>query len=187
MIERVVVIAASAGGIGALTDVISSLPSDLPAAVLVVQHLRSERETRLHKYLSRKSLLHVRLAQDGMAIEKGVVYIAEPGKHLFVKNNRLALSMEEPLNYVRPSADHLFSSAASVFGSDVIGVVLTGTGRDGVDGCKEIKANGGITIAQDEKTSRYFGMPKAAIDAGVIDYVLPISKIANRIVEILEK
>jgi chemotaxis response regulator CheB len=88
----------------------------------------------------------------------------------------------EPVRYVRPSADMLFGSAAQALGPNVIGVVLSGTGQDGARGCQEIKANGGVTIAQDEESSRHFAMPKAAIDAGVVDYVLPVTDIASKIV-----
>ena len=185
--RRVVVIAASAGGIDALVQVLSRLPSDLPAAVLIVQHLRSTPQTRLPEYLGIHSPLQVCLANDGMPMDEGVAYVAVPGQHLRVNNERLILGMESPVNYVRPSADVLFSSAAHTFGRGVIGVVLSGTGRDGASGCREIKENGGLTIAQDEQTSFCFAMPKAAIDTGVIDYVLPLSEIAGKIVALVRK
>lgn len=180
--QSVVVIGASAGGIDALTQVLSRLPADLPAAVLVVQHLRPERETRLPQHLAHYSLLRVLLAQDGLPLESGVIYVAVPGQHLRVDKSRLVLSREEPVHHVRPSADVLFTSAAQAFGPNTIGVVLSGTGRDGADGCQEIKAKGGMTIAQDEGTSRNFAMPKAAINARAIDYVLPVTQIARQIV-----
>ena len=181
-VQRVVVIAASAGGIDALTQVLSRLPADLPAAVVIVQHLRDDRPTRLHEHLARLSPLPVRLAEDGLPLEAGLVYVAMPGQHLRIENGRLALSLEEPVHYMRPAADVLFASAAQEFGSRVIGVVLSGTGRDGARGCQEIKAKGGVTIAQDEETSRYFAMPRAAIELGVVDYVLPLKEIADKIV-----
>lgn len=182
---RLVVIGASAGGIDALTQVLSSLPPDLPAAILIVQHLRSDRPTRLAEYLDRQSPLWVCLAESGVVLEPGVVYLAVPGLHLRVENGSLVLDTSEKVNYVRPSADVLFSSAAKIYGSRVIGVILSGTGHDGTNGCKEIKAKGGVTIAEDEITSLYFGMPSSAIDAGAIDYVLPVREIAGKIVEIL--
>ena len=185
-INKVVVIAASAGGIDALTQVLSGLPADLPAAILVVQHLRNDRPTRLPEHLGRHSHLRVCLAQDGMALEVGVVWVAVPGEHLIIENRHIVLSSEEMMNYVRPSADLLFASAARAFGRDLIGVVLSGTGRDGTRGCQDIKAKGGMTIAQDEATSRYFDMPRAAINAGAIDYVLPVHEIGAKIVEILK-
>ena len=184
---KLVVIAASAGGIDALTQVLSRLPADLPAAVLIVQHLRYNRPTRLHEHLARLSPLPVRLAEDGLPLEAGVAYLAVPGKHLRIENGCLALDLGEPVHYVRPSADVLFFSAAQAFGSRVIGVVLSGTGRDGARGCQEIKAKGGMTIAQDEQSTRYFAMAKAAIELGVIDYVLPLPKIAGKIVALVQQ
>ena len=183
---RVVVIASSAGGIAALTEILSTLPADLPASVLIVQHLRSNRETLLPELLARVSRLPVCMAKEGVPLEAGAVFIARPGSHLSIKKNALHISLEEPENYVRPSADVLFSSAAQALGPLVIGVVLSGTGRDGALGCQEIKAKGGVTICQDEKTSRYFAMPRAAVDMEAIDYVLPLKEIAGKIVEILE-
>jgi two-component system chemotaxis response regulator CheB len=185
-IEKLVVIASSAGGINALTQVLSGLPADLAAAILVVQHLKADRQTRLHEYLTSQSPFQTCLARDGMSLEAGVVYVALPGKHIRIENGHIVLSSEEPVNYVRPSADVLFASAAESFGGNVIGIVLSGTGRDGARGCQEIKAKGGMTIAQNEATSRYFDMPKAAIDAEVIDYVLPVQEIAGKIMELLK-
>jgi two-component system chemotaxis response regulator CheB len=183
-VEKVVVIGASAGGIDALKQSLSGLPADLPAAILMVQHLRPDRWTRLPEYLNHHTPLRMCLARDGMLLEAGAGYIAVPGQHLRVGNGRLVLSLEAPVHYVRPSADVLFASAARAFGPNVIGVVLSGTGCDGARGCLEIKAKGGVTIAQDERTSRYFGMPKASIDAGGIDYVLPLNEIAGKIVSL---
>jgi chemotaxis response regulator CheB len=91
------------------------------------------------------------------------------------------------VHYVRPSADVLFASAAREFGSRVIGVVLSGTGHDGARGCQEIKAKGGVTIAQDERTSTYFAMPKAAIEADAVDHVLPLGETAGKIAELVKR
>ncbi|MBI1926095.1 chemotaxis protein CheB [Candidatus Poribacteria bacterium] len=186
-IQKVVVISASAGGIDALTQVLSPLPADLPAAILVVQHRRAGRQTRLPEHLAHHTPLRVCLVQDGMLLEAGVVYVAMPGRHLRVEKGCLVLDVSEPVNYVRPSADVLFASAAQAFGPNVIGVVLSGTGRDGTHGCQGIKAKGGVTIAQDEQTSRYFAMPKSAIDAGAIDYLLPLQEIGDKIVALVRQ
>ena len=184
---KLVVIAASAGGIDALTQVLSRLRADLPAAVLIVQHLRDDRPTLLHEHLARLSPLPVRLAEDGLPLESGVAYLAVPGKHLLIEDGCLVLDLGELVHYVRPSADVLFASAAQEFGSRVIGVVLSGTGRDGALGCQEIKAKGGVTFAQDEQSARHFAMPRAAIELGVIDYVLPPREIANEIVACVKR
>ena len=179
---KLVVIGSSAGGIDALTQVLSRLPADLPAAVLIVQHLRDDRPTRLPEHLARHSSLPVRLAENGAGLEAGVAYLAVPGQHLRLEGSTLVLDRGDLVNYMRPSADVLFSSAAQGFGPNVIGVVLSGTGRDGARGCQEIKAKGGVTIAQDEETSHYFAMPRAGIEADAIDYVLPLEQIADKIV-----
>ena len=184
-IEHVVVIGASAGGIEAVMRVLSELPGDLPAAVIVVQHLKSDRPTGLPDLLHRKCSLDVRLVENGIPLKMGTVYVAEPGLHICIEEGCLIQNQGELVNYVRPSADILFVSAAEAFGKNVIGVVLSGTGHDGTRGCKEIKARGGITIAQDEKTSRHFGMPNAAIEAGAIDYVLPVYEIGKKILNIV--
>ncbi len=184
-IKGLVVIAASAGGIAPLTRLVSRLPGDLPVAVLVVQHLGADRPTRLPEYLNSHTALAVSLAASGMSIEAGHVYVAEPGSHLRVGDGRLVLDQGDRLHHVRPAADLLFQSAAKWFGREVIGVVLSGTGRDGTEGCREIKARGGITMAQDKESARYFAMPKNAIDAGVIDHVLPPDEIAEKIVELV--
>jgi chemotaxis protein methyltransferase CheR len=186
-VDRVVVIAASAGGIDALMQVLSCLPADLPAAILIVQHLRSDRQTRLPEFLASHCALRVCLAQNRLPLEAGVVYVAVPGSHLLVESGWLILSLDEPVHYVRPAADMLFASAAQAFGPNVTGVVLSGSGRDGAHGCQVIKANGGMTIAQDERTSRHFAMPGAAIDAGAIDYVLPLDQIAGQIVALIHE
>ena len=184
-IRNLVVIAASAGGISPLTQVISQLPKGLEAAVIVVQHLSAKRETALPEMLNRQSKLQVSLAEDGMALEAGKVYIAEPGKHLLVEGEFLSVVFSERVHYVRPCADLLFVSAAKSFGRRVIGVVLSGTGKDGALGCVAIKAKGGVTMAQDEATAAYYGMPQSAIDDNAIDFVLPPNHIVDKIVELV--
>lgn len=183
--RKVIVIGASAGGIDALREVLSRLPANLPAAILVVQHLRDEPTTHLPEYLAQRCRMQVRLAEDGLPVEPGVVYVAVPGQHLRVDNECLILSSEGKVNYVRPSADILFASAAQAYGANVIGVILSGTGRDGAHGCQIIKAHVGTTIAQDKPTSRQFAMPRAAIDAGAIDYVLPVEQIPGQIMALV--
>ncbi|MBM9520909.1 chemotaxis protein CheB [Desulforhopalus vacuolatus] len=185
-IKRLIVIASSAGGITALEKVISGLPADLPAAVIIVQHLQSDRLTHLPEYLERMSSLQVRLAWDGAVLKPGLAYLAMPGKHIRIENESLVLSSEEKVNYVRPSADTLFISASIAYGSSVIGVILTGTGKDGAAGCRKIKEKGGVIITQNEKTSLYFGMPGAAIKTNCVDYILDIKEIAGKIVEVVK-
>ena len=185
-IRNLIVIASSAGGIAPLTEVISKLPKGLEAAVIVVQHLSAKKKTSLPELLNRQAHLEVSLAEDGMILESGQIYIAEPGKHLLVEGEALAVTVSERVHYVRPSADLLFVSAAASFEDRVIGIVLSGTGKDGALGCVAIKAKGGVTMAQDEATARYYGMPQSAIDANAIDYILSPDDIADKIVRLVK-
>ena len=184
--KSLVVIGSSAGGINALKEVLSGLPAGLPAAVIIVQHLVRTRKTQLHLFLDRISPLRVMMAESDAILESGTGYLAEPGKHLGIENGNLVLSCSKKVHYVRPSVDTLFISAARAYGSRVIGVIMSGSGQDGATGCLEIKAKGGVIIAQDEKTSQWFGMPGAAINTGIVDYVLNIKEIAGKIVELVK-
>jgi len=181
----VVLIGASVGGIAALTEVISGLPRDLPAAVLVVQHTPQDRSSQLAAVIGRRSQLPVFQAEEGEPVVPGTVVIAPPGRHLVVKEGRLAFSHGSPVNHVRPSVDVFFASAAKAFGSRVIAVVLTGSGNDGAQGCRHVKEGGGAVIVQDEETSAFFGMPDAAIRTGCADAVLPLPAIAPKIREVV--
>ena len=180
-----IVIGSSAGGINALKEVLSGLPADLPAAIVIVQHLVSTRKTQLHLSLNRTSHFRVIMARHGAALEPGTAYLAVPGKHVSIENESLILDTNEKVHYVRPSVDILFISAARAYSSRVIGVILSGSGSDGAAGCLEIKAKGGVIIVQNEKTSQWFGMPGAAINTGSVDYVLDIKEIAGKIVELV--
>jgi two-component system chemotaxis response regulator CheB len=117
-----------------------------------------------------------------------VVHVAPPDHHLLVDaDGTLSLTRTELVHFVRPSADLLFESGAASFGRRVIGVVLTGTGSDGSLGVEAIKRRGGTVIAQDEETSDFFGMPGAAIDAGAVDFVLPLDQIAEALISLVDE
>ena len=175
-----VLVAASAGGLSALTELLSELPADFAAAVAVVQHIEPHHRSMLAEILGRSCPLPVRQAGDGEHFDAGVVHVAPPDHHLLVDaDGSLSLTRTELVHFVRPSADLLFESAAASFGSRTIGVVLTGTGHDGALGVEAIKGRGGTVIAQDEATSEFFGMPGAAIETGAVDFVLPLDQIAE--------
>ncbi len=181
-----VVIATSAGGLAALSAVLTELPSTFPAAVLVVQHLDPHHKSVIDEILRRRTALKVTQGTEGDAIAPGSVIIAPPDRHLVVNpSGIISLSEAALVHFVRPSADLLFESAAASFGSRVIGVVLTGSGRDGDMGVRAINEAGGLVIAQDEATSQFFGMPGAAIGTGVVDMVLPLEKIAPALIELV--
>jgi two-component system chemotaxis response regulator CheB len=172
---------ASAGGLGALTTVLSMLPASLPAAVLVVQHLDPSHTSMVPEILARRTPLRVKRAEEGDLIGPGCVYIGQPGRHLLLNDDgSLSLTDTPPVHHVRPSADVLFESVAAC-DRPAVAVVLTGTGSDGATGAVAIKKHGGRVIAQDRATSEFFGMPGAAIDAGSVDEILPLNAIADAI------
>jgi two-component system chemotaxis response regulator CheB len=175
----VVGIAASAGGLKALSALFSMLPADFPAPVAVVQHLDPRHPSLMAGILARVTGLVVKEAQEGEGLRPGVVYLAPPDRHLLVNANAtLSLSRTELVHFVRPSADLLFESLAASFKTHALAIVLTGTGCDGAMGLRAIRTMGGRVIAQDERTSEFFGMPDAAIRTGVVDLVLPLDEIA---------
>jgi two-component system chemotaxis response regulator CheB len=181
-----VLVAASAGGLNALTSVLSELPADFPASIAVVQHIEPHHRSLLAEILGRSCPLPVTQAADGQRFEPGVVHVAPPDHHLLVNaDGSLSLTRTELVHFVRPSADLLFESAAVSFSGRAIGVVLTGTGSDGALGAEAIKRMGGTVIAQDEATAEFFGMPGAAIDTGSVDFVLPLDQIADALTSLV--
>jgi two-component system, chemotaxis family, protein-glutamate methylesterase/glutaminase len=176
---EIVALAASAGGLRALTDVLSALPRDFPVALVVVQHLDPRHRSLMAEILGKRTSLLVREARDGDALEPGLGAVCPPKRHLLVNPDRtLSLSQSELVHFVRPSADLLFESTAAAYKERAIAVVLSGAGRDGAMGVRAIKKMGGTVIVQDEKTSQFFGMPGAAQQTGLVDFILPLSEIA---------
>jgi two-component system chemotaxis response regulator CheB len=174
---EIVAMAASAGGLTAVTRVLSGLPANFGAIVVFVQHLDPRHRSLMPEIMSRRSKLPVTQAVDGMDLEPGHVYLAPPDKHLLVNRDAtVSLSQTELVNFVRPSADLLFESVAAAYGERAIAVVLTGTGKDGSMGVTAIKQRGGTVIAQDEASSEFFGMPSAAIRTGAVDFVLSLDE-----------
>ena len=178
MVPPVVAVAASAGGIPALQVLLKALTPSFPAAILVVMHLSPNHESHLAAVLRHQSSIDVLDAADGMALLPAHAYLATANRHLLLgADGCLHLSSAEAVHFTRPAADVLFQSVARVAGHNAIGVVLSGTGTDGTDGVRHIKEAGGFTIAQDEETSAFWGMPGSAIQSGAVDRVLPIGQI----------
>jgi two-component system, chemotaxis family, protein-glutamate methylesterase/glutaminase len=183
---RVVAIAASAGGLHALDEILSRLTPDFGAPILVVQHISRRRESVMAKILARKTPLAVKQAEDGERIVPGCVYTAPSDYHLLVRpGGIIALTSTDLVHFVRPSADLLFESVAESFGSRAVAVVATGTGFDGASGVRAIKRSGGVVIVQDELSSEFFGMPGAAIDTGDVDLIVPLDQIAAALTRLI--
>lgn len=180
-----ILIGASTGGPRVVHQILAGLPRDLPAAVLVVQHIAAGFSTGMVEWLSHTSTLPVRLATEGYRIRPGEVLVA-PDRHdlLITPEGKVHLS-DSPVLIQRPAIDIAMQAAAAVFGSRAIGVLLTGMGRDGAYGMLTIRRARGYTIAQDEASSAIFGMPRAAIQLGAVDEVLPPSRIAARLAEVV--
>jgi two-component system chemotaxis response regulator CheB len=184
----IVALAASAGGLTALSRVLAALPADFPAAIVVVQHLDPRHRSLMADILSRRTVLHVQQAREGESLCPGTVYIAPPNRHLLVNpDGSLSLSQSELVHFVRPSADLLFESVAASYQERAIAVVLTGTGSDGTMGVEAIKKMNGTVIAQDRETSEFFGMPSAAIHSGCVDFILPLNEIPTALVTLVMK
>jgi two-component system, chemotaxis family, protein-glutamate methylesterase/glutaminase len=183
---EIVLIGVSTGGPAALARLLPLLPADLGVPVAVVQHMPPIFTQSLAESLSGKCSLRVREAADGDKLEPGLVLIAPGGRHLRLASSpdavaRAQITDDPPENNCRPAVDYLFRSAANALPGRAMAVILTGMGNDGTLGLRLLKRHGCFTIAQDEATSVVFGMPKAAIEAGVVDLVLPLDAIAARI------
>jgi two-component system, chemotaxis family, protein-glutamate methylesterase/glutaminase len=184
----IVALAASAGGLTALSQVLTALPADFPAALVVVQHLDPRHRSLMANILSRRTPLHVKQAEEGEQVCAATVYIAPPNRHLLVNSDgTLSLTQSELVHFLRPSADLLFESVAASYRDRAIAVVLTGTGSDGAMGVQAIKKMGGTVLVQDETTAEFFGMPSAAIQSGSADFVLPLDEIPLALVTLVMK
>jgi two-component system, chemotaxis family, protein-glutamate methylesterase/glutaminase len=179
----IVAIASSAGGLKALSKVISTLPANFPVPIVIVQHLDPKHRSMMADILGRRTKLEVKQAQQGELMHSGTIYIAPPNYHLLVTSQGcVKLTQSEVMHFVRPSADVLFESVADSYKSGAIAVVLTGTGVDGATGVQAVKEKGGIVIVEDSETSEFNGMPKAAIRTGIVDQILPLSEIATALI-----
>jgi two-component system chemotaxis response regulator CheB len=184
----VIAIAASEGGLKALSVVLGALPADFPAAIAIVMHLSPDHKSILAEILHRRTQLEVKQAHTGDILCRSGVFIAPPNHHLFVvKGGRLKLSSSaaEKVHYARPSAEPLFASVADVYKKEAIAVVLTGGDGDGSFGVQIIKEHGGKVIAQDRPTSENFSMPETSIQTGDVDFILPLDKIAPKLMELV--
>ena len=178
--RSLVVIGASAGGIAPLLELISLLPADLPAAVLVTVHTGGGKSA-LPRLISRAGVLEASHAQDGERIRAGHVYVAPPDFHLVVRDAHLGLSHGPKENHSRPAIDPLFRSAAQHYGPNVVGVILSGALSDGSAGLLSIRSRKGVALVQEPEEATIDGMPRSAIRMGAADEVLTTAELARRI------
>lgn len=177
-----VVIGSSAGGLNALRRMLSALPSDFPVPIGIVQHRKAGSEDLLAGLLDSQCALNVLSASDKQEFNPGTVCIAPADYHLLVENgNTLALSVDAPVHYSRPSIDVLFETASHVFGSHLIGVILTGASTDGSLGLKAVRDNGGYAIVQDPTEAEAATMPDSAIRTAGADEILELDDIGKRL------
>jgi two-component system, chemotaxis family, protein-glutamate methylesterase/glutaminase len=181
-----VVVGASLGGFNALGFLLSELPASLSVPIAVVQHRSSGSGESLKVALQRRCRLRVQDAQDKERIQSGRVYLAPADYHLLVERGSLALSTDPPVCNARPSVDVLFESAADAYGADLAAVVLTGANRDGSQGAAWVKRRGGTVIVQDPATAECPIMPRSAIEAAAVDFVLPLVDITKTLTRLCE-
>ena len=183
---EVVAIGTSTGGPPALQAIIPRLPAHLGAPLLVVQHMPPGFTRSLAERLDQRSRLRVREAEDGEVLKAGTVLVAPAGRHMKVRRRegqtRIWLDEEPKTALHRPAIDVLMASVAKVFGRRALGVLLTGMGADGVEGLRAIRAAGGRTLAESEDSAVIYGMPKAAVEAGVVDQTVTLARMADEIV-----
>lgn len=180
----VVGIVSSTGGPQALVQLLSSLGADFPLPVLLVQHITASFLEGFVSWLAGVTPFKVRIAHDGDVPEAGTVYVPPADRHLALRGGKLELADSPPLHSQKPSGSVLLSSIAKDLGRRAIGVVLTGMGNDGADGMAELHKAGGHTIAEDESTCVVFGMPAAAAKLGAVTDMLPLPRIATRLVQL---
>jgi two-component system chemotaxis response regulator CheB len=182
-----VLIGVSTGGPFALLQMIPKLPADFPLGIAIVQHMPPKFTKSMAERLNGLSQVEVREAQDGDRMEPGVVLIAPGGQHLTFHRIGSGVHVSTPLEpagtLYRPCVDVMMSSAVEAFQEPLLGVIMTGMGKDGLEGLNKIKQSSGVVFAQDEDTCVVYGMPKAAVDEGIVDNVLPLDELAAALVQ----
>lgn len=183
-----IVIGVSSGGMNALKNIFSMLPKDFGISIVVVQHVGARSDNEWIRHLNNKSRMPIKEADEKEKIESGKAYIAPANYHLLVeKDKTFTLTVDERVNFARPSIDVLFESAAEAYTNSMIGIVLTGANSDGTKGAQRIQELGGLTIVQDPETAEASYMPASAIAAITPDHILPLEKIIALLIKIDKK
>ena len=186
-LSKIIAIGASTGGPRALSYIISNLPPDIGVPILIVQHMPAIFTESLAKSLNSKTSLNVTEAKDGQSLKPNNIYIAPGNKQMKVvksvdnKDKIIRIKVDPPENSCKPSIDYLFRSIAQQYHGHSTGIIMTGKGMDGIEGLTDMKKTGARVIAQDEETSVVFGMPKKAVEAGIVDVIAPLEYIATEI------
>ena len=180
-----IVIGVSSGGMNAMKIIFSQLPNEFGIPIIIVQHIGSHSENMWIKLLNERSNIELIEAEEKEKIERGKVYIAPANYHLLIERDKtFTLTIDERVNYARPSIDVLFETAAEAYQNKLIGVVLTGSNNDGTKGLQRIKECGGLTIVQDPDTAESYYMPASAIASFLPDHILPLEEIVKLLIEI---
>ena len=177
---KAIVIGGSSGSFVAISSILAGLPKDFAVPIFIVQHQVEDFNTGLVDSYSEISSIKVVEGCSVMPIEPHTIYLAPSGYHMLIEKSKvLGLCSEPRFNFALPAIDVLFDTAAEVYNSDLLGIILTGASNDGCQGLQKVSAYGGITIVQDPKTAKSTVMPKAAIVATQVDYILSISEIIS--------
>lgn len=183
-----VVIGASAGGLHAIQTVLEMLPETFKPPICIVQHLHKSQDSSLATFYNSHTALAVQEAYDKCMLSASTVYLAPANYHLQVERNRsLSLSLDQKVNFSRPSIDVLFESAAYVYGPQLIGILLTGANHDGALGLQTIKAYNGLTVVQNSETAAFQEMPRSAIKKASIDHILELEQIGSFLTDVCVK
>ena len=183
-----IAIGVSSGGLNALKIILFSLPAGFAIPIIIVQHVSARSEGYWIELLNEKSNILIKEADEKEKIENGIAYVAAPNYHLMIeKDKTFSLTIEERVNYARPSIDVLFESAAICYKNKLIGIILTGANSDGSKGIKQIQEYGGLTIVQDPEKAESSLMPESAISAIKPDHILPLEEIASLLINLDKK
>jgi two-component system CheB/CheR fusion protein len=179
----IVGIGASAGGLEAFTSFLSKMPVDSRMTFILIQHMDPSQPSRLTELLGRASPIPVQEVTEGTIIEPDHVYVIPPGRDMTIQNHTLKLEAQTKHPGLAHSIDVFFRSLAEAVQERAVAIILSGTGNDGTDGARVVKAGQGLIIVQDPESAKYDGMPRAAIAAGLADYILPPEEMPGRLIE----